>query len=146
MRVARVFGLNPLARPRRTSEAEAYPQQRRTPQADQPVQGRQGPVQDRDRARYVADRLRRVLPAHDVCRQADAGPQTDAGHRSDEPGVSRQNGLTSGGLSRAGGSAEKGAGHLHRKWRSGRPDFRYRASYRGDAGETRHRLRPDARV
>ncbi len=37
------------------------------------VQGRQEPVQDRDRARQVADGLRRALPAHDVRGQADAG-------------------------------------------------------------------------
>ena len=48
------------------------------------------PVQDRHRARHVADRLRRALPAHDVCRQADARPRADAGHRPRQPRVQGQ--------------------------------------------------------
>jgi type I restriction enzyme, R subunit len=41
--------------------------------------------QTRDRAGYVANRLRRALDAHDVYRQAHEGPRADAGHRPCEP-------------------------------------------------------------
>ena len=51
----------------------------------QPLQGPDGPVPARDRARHVAHRLRRAVPAHDVRRQADARPRPDAGHRPREP-------------------------------------------------------------
>ena len=44
----------------------------------------------RDRARHVADGLRRAVHAHDVCRQAHARPRADAGHRPRQPGVPRQ--------------------------------------------------------
>ena len=50
------------------------------------------PVPDRDRARHVADGLRRAEPAHDVRRQADARPRPDAGDRAREPRVQRQAG------------------------------------------------------
>jgi type I restriction enzyme R subunit len=38
-----------------------------------------------DRARHVADRLRRAAGAHLVRGQADAGPRPDAGHRAHQP-------------------------------------------------------------
>ncbi len=41
--------------------AAAHPQQGEAPQAAEPVQRSQGPVPDRNRARHVADRLRRAL-------------------------------------------------------------------------------------
>ena len=41
---------------------------------------------------------------------------------------------------------KKRARHLHRERRPGRPDLRHRAGHRRDAGEARHRLRPDARL
>ena len=133
-------------RRRRPRLAAAHPQQGEAPQAGEPVQGRRGPVPDRDRARHVADRLRRALPAHDVCRQADAGPRPDAGHRPREPRLPRQARRSGGGLPRPRRSAQEGARHLHRERRPGRPDLRHRASHRRDAGEARHRLRPDARL
>jgi type I restriction enzyme R subunit len=79
-------------RRRRPRVAAAHPQQGQAPQAGQPLQGQQGPVPHRHRARHVADRLRRALPAHDVRRQADAGPRPDAGHRPREPRLPRQAG------------------------------------------------------
>ncbi|MFZ1575882.1 MAG: hypothetical protein WAT36_11735 [Chromatiaceae bacterium] len=52
------------------------------PQTGEPPQRRQGPLPDRHRARHVADRLRRALPAHPLCRQAHAGPRPHAGYRA----------------------------------------------------------------
>lgn len=43
-------------------------------------------------------------------------------------------------------STQEGAHHLHRERRPGEPDLRHRPSHRRDAGETRHRLRHDARL
>ena len=77
----------------------------------------EGPVQDRDRARHVADRLRRAEPAHDVRGQADARARADAGHRAGEPRVQGQAGRAGGGLPRARRRTEEGAGDLHRKRR-----------------------------
>ena len=113
--------------------AEAHPQQGQAPQAGEPLQGRQGPVPHCHRARYVADRLRRTLPAQDVCRQAHARPRAHAGHRPREPRLSRQARRAGGGLSRPRRSAQEGAHHLHRERRSGRTDLRHRASHRRDA-------------
>ena len=75
------------------------------------------PVQDRDRARHVADRLRRAVPAHDVRRQADARARADAGHRPREPRVQGQAGRAGGRLPRPRRRAEAGAGDLHRERR-----------------------------
>ena len=86
----------------------------------QAVQGPERPVQDRDRARHVADRLRRAVPAHDVRRQADARPRADAGHRAGEPRLQGQAGRPGRGLPRPRRRAEAGAGDLHRERRHGR--------------------------
>ena len=51
-------------------------------------------VQDRHCARHVADGLRRAESAHDVCRQADAGPRADAGDRTGQPRLQGQAGRT----------------------------------------------------
>jgi hypothetical protein len=88
-------------RRRRPRVAAAHPQQVQAPRAGQPLQGQQGPVPHRHRARHVADRLRRPLPAHDVRRQADAGPRADAGDRPRQPGLPRQAGRPGGRLPRA---------------------------------------------
>jgi type I restriction enzyme R subunit len=76
----------------------------------------------------------------------DAGPRADAGHRPREPRVSRQARWLGGRLPRSCRPTQEGAGHLHRQWRPRRPDLRHGTSHRGDAGETRHRLRPAARL
>ena len=39
-------------------------------------------IQDRDRARHVADRFRRAVAAHNVYRQADEGPRPRASDRA----------------------------------------------------------------
>ena len=81
----------------------------------------EGPAQARDRARYVADRLRRALHAHDVCRQADEGARADAGHRPRQPRVPRQ--------------ARRAGRRLHR--RRAEPEERARRSIRsGDREQT----------
>ena len=48
------------------------------------------PIQDRDRARHVADRFRRAIAQHDVCRQADARSRPHASHRARESRFPRQ--------------------------------------------------------
>ena len=78
-------------------------------------QGSERPVQDRHRARHVADRLRRAIAAHDVRRQADARPRAHAGHRSREPRLPRQARRPGRGLPRPGRSTEAGARDLHRR-------------------------------
>ena len=90
--------------------AAAHPQQAAARGAGQALQGPGRPVQDRDRARHVADRLRRAVPAHDVRRQADARPRADAGHRPREPRLQGQAGRPGRRLPRPRRRAEAGAG------------------------------------
>ena len=77
------------------------------------------PAEAGDRARHVAHRLRRAVPAHHVRGQADARPQPDAGHRAREPRVPRQGRRAGGGLHRHCRRAAPGAEDLHRKPRQG---------------------------
>ena len=114
--------------------------------AREPLQRSEGPIPDRDRARHVADRLRRAVAQHDVCRQADARPRPHAGHRAREPRLPRQAGRLGRRLPRPRRSTEAGARQLHRKRRQRRPELRHRAGHRRDAGEARDRLRHDARL
>ena len=51
-----------------------------------------GPVPDRDRARHVADRIRRAEPAHHVRGQAHAWARANAGHRTGESRLQGQTG------------------------------------------------------
>ncbi len=75
------------------------------------------PFQHRDRARHVADRLRRAVPAHDVRRQADARPRADAGHRPRQPRLQGQARRARRRLPRPRRRAEAGARDLHRERR-----------------------------
>jgi type I restriction enzyme R subunit len=59
------------------------------------------PSSARNRAGYVADRLRRSLHAHDVCGQTHAGARADAGHRPRQPGLP--------------GQTRRARGRLHRR-------------------------------
>ncbi len=104
------------------------------------------PVPARDRARHVADRLRRALPAHDVRGQADARPRADAGDRPGEPGVQGQARRPGGGLPRPRRRAEAGAGHLHRERRHRAHGARPGRGRGRDAGEVRGLLRPLPRL
>ncbi len=130
----------------RPGVAAAHPQQGQAQGAGEPFQGCERPFPHRDRAGHVADGIRRAVPAHDVCGQADARPRPDAGDRAGEPGFQKQAGRADRGLPRAGGSAQEGAGDLHGKRRAGQPDLRHGGGHRGDVGEIRHRLRHDARL
>jgi hypothetical protein len=99
------------------------------------------PAQARDRARHVAHRLRRAVPAHDVRRQADAGPRADAGHRAREPRVPRQARRPRRRLPRPRRPAQEGAAHLHRERRQGRDRARPGRGRRADARALRGLLR-----
>ena len=70
--------------------AAAHPQQAAPRGAGASLPRAERSVQDRDRARHVADRLRRAEPAHDVRRQADARARADAGDRARQPRVQGQ--------------------------------------------------------
>ena len=94
------------------------------------------PVQAGHRARHVADRLRRALPAHDVRGQADARPQPDAGHRAREPRLQGQARRPGGGLHRHRQRAEGRAGRLHPGPRARQAHHR-RARGAGRAGRSR---------
>ena len=67
-RPGRTQGYRYGQRVRRGEASATYPQQGAPRKARHAVQGRQGRLQNRDRARYVADGLRRAQPAHDVRR------------------------------------------------------------------------------
>ena len=120
-------------KPRREALAQALPRSER-------------PVQDRHRARHVADRLRRAEPAHDVRGQADARARADAGHRAREPRVQGQAGRAGRGLPRPGRRAEAGAGDLHGERRHRQDRARSGRGRGGDAGEVRGLSRPVPRL
>ena len=61
-------------------------------------QGCQATVQSCNCPRYVADRIRRTVPAHDVCGQANARPRADAGHRAGKSRFQGQARRAGGGL------------------------------------------------
>jgi type I restriction enzyme R subunit len=115
--------------------AAPYPQQITARGAGKPVPRRSRPVPHRYRARYVADRLRRAEPAHDVCRQADARARADAGHRPRQPGVQRQAWGARRRLPRPRRRAEAGIGDLYRERRHWPNRDRPGRSGRGHAGE-----------
>ena len=102
------------------------------------VQGSRRPARARDRARHVADRLRRAVPAHDVRRQADARARADAGDRARQPRLPRQAGRAGRRLPRPRRRPAQGARDLHRERRSrdGRRSTRSEAVAR-DAREAR---------
>ena len=104
------------------------------------------PLQDRDRPRHVADRLRRAVPAHDVRRQADARPRADAGHRPREPRLQGQARRAGRRLPRPRRRAEAGARDLHRERRHGQDGARPGRGRRRDAGEVRGLPRPVPRL
>ena len=126
--------------------AAAHPQQAAARGAGQAVPRPEGPVQDRDRARHVAHRLRRAVPAHDVHGQADARPRADAGHRARQPRLQGQARRAGGGLPGPRARAEAGAGHLHGERRHGQDRDRSGGGRRRDAGEVRGLLRPVPRL
>ena len=105
-----------------------------------------GPVPGRDRARHVADRVRRPEPAHDVPRQADARARPDAGDRAGQPGVPRQAGRPRRGLPRHRRRAAQGARRVHgvRRDRQGRD--RPGRGGRAHAREARDLRRPVPRL
>ncbi len=109
---------------------------------------RDDPFKHRHRARHVADRLRRAVPAHDVRRQADARPRADAGHRPRQPRLQGQARRPGRRLPRPCRRAEAGARDLHRERRQGRDRDRPGRSRRRDAGEVRglSRLVPRLRL
>jgi hypothetical protein len=96
--------------------AAAHPQQAAPRGAGQAVQEPERPVQARHRPRHVAHGLRRAVHAHDVRRQADAGPRPHAGHRAREPRVPRQAGRPRGRLP---GPRRPAQGALHTYTESG---------------------------
>ncbi|MEI2714900.1 MAG: HsdR family type I site-specific deoxyribonuclease [Nocardioides sp.] len=98
-----------------------------------------------DRARHVADRLRRALHAHHVRRQDHAGCRADAGHRPGEPHLPRQARWSGRRLHRRLRQPPEGT---HRILALGpRPGWRTdRGTRRRDAGEARRRTRPAARL
>ena len=104
------------------------------------LQGPRRSAQDRDRPRHVADRLRRPVPAHDVRRQADAGPRADAGHRPREPRLPRQAGRAGRRLPRPRRRTAQGARRLHRAAAdTGKPAFDQDEAVARHAGEVRGR-------
>ena len=75
-----------------------------------------------DRARYVADGLRRALLPYDVRGQADARARADAGDRPREPRLQGQAGRAGGRLHRHWGRSEKRAANLYGRQGQGRAD------------------------
>ena len=120
--------------------ATPYWQQGAPGTACQAGQGPRRPAEAGDRSGHVANRLRCAQHAHDVHRQANAGPWAHAGNRSSKPGVPRQASRADRGLHRHCPEPEVGTwpilagGSEIRRYRRGR-------GRRGDAGEVRDRER-----